>query len=106
MVFPPHFRIYCLQTNDNLSANLCGSLKCKHQFFNDIFSLLCLSTVYYAKIGGFLCYIAPFLIVLFNDKMLDLILPVFNSAVLLKGLTLFDIYGMKGAYTNSKKKIE
>lgn len=53
-------------------------------------------TVYYAKIGGFLCYIAPFLIVLFNDKMLNLILPVFNSAVLLQGLTLFDIYGMKG----------
>ncbi|XP_055305939.1 phospholipid-transporting ATPase ABCA1 isoform X3 [Sitodiplosis mosellana] len=53
-------------------------------------------SVYYAKIGGFLCYIAPFLIVLFNDKMLDLILPVFNSAVLLKGLNLIDIYGMKG----------
>lgn len=39
---------------------------------------------------------APFLIVLFNEKMLDLILPVFNSAVLLRGLDLFDIYGMKG----------
>lgn len=56
------------------------------------------STVYYAKIGGFLCYIAPFLIVLFNEKMLDLILPVFNSAVLLKGLDLIDIYGMKGKF--------
>lgn len=31
--------------------------------------------------------------------MLDMILPVFNSAVLLKGLHLIDIYGMKGMYT-------
>lgn len=53
-------------------------------------------TVYYAKIGGFLCYMAPFLIVLFNDKMLELILPVFNSAVLLKGLDVIDTFGMKG----------
>lgn len=52
--------------------------------------------VYYAKVGGFLCYIAPLLIVLFNDKMLTLVLPVFNSAVFLKGLDIFDIYGMKG----------
>lgn len=53
-------------------------------------------SVYYAKIGGFLCYNAPFLIVLFNDKMLELILPVFNSAVLLKGLDVIDTFGMKG----------
>lgn len=52
--------------------------------------------MYYAKIGGFLCYMAPFLIVLFNEKMLELILPVFNSAALLKGLDVFDIYGKKG----------
>lgn len=52
--------------------------------------------VYYAKIGGFLCYMAPLLIVLFNDKMLELILPVFNSAILLKGLDVIDTFGMKG----------
>lgn len=53
-------------------------------------------SVYYAKVGGVLCYMAPFFIVLFNEEMLELILPVFNSAVLLKGLDVFDIHGMKG----------
>lgn len=33
--------------------------------------------------------------------MLELILPVFNSAVLLKGLDLFDIYGKKGEFQTS-----
>lgn len=53
-------------------------------------------SVYYAKVGGFLCYMAPFFIVLFNDKMLDAVLPVFNSAVLLKGLDIIDTFGAKG----------
>lgn len=55
-------------------------------------------TVYYAKVGGFLCYMAPFLIVLFNEKMMSFVLPVFNSAVLLKGLDLFDNFGMRGNF--------
>lgn len=60
-------------------------------------SVLFLSiAVYYAKVGGFLCYIAPFLIVIFNEKMMRLILPVFNSAVLLRGLDIFDTFGAKG----------
>lgn len=54
--------------------------------------------MYYAKIGGFLCYMAPFFIVLFNEKMLDYVYPVFNAAAMLKGLELFDIYGMKGDF--------
>lgn len=53
---------------------------------------------------------APFLIVLFNEKMLDLIYPVFNSAALLKGLDLFDIFGMKGIsikqFLNDIKKLQ
>lgn len=56
--------------------------------------------MYYAKIGGFLCYMAPFLIVLFNEKMLDFIYPVFNAAAMLKGLDMFDMHGMKGEETN------
>lgn len=59
---------------------------------------ICISAiaVYYAKVGGFLCYIAPFLIVIFNEKMMNMILPVFNSAILLRGLDIFDTFGMKG----------
>lgn len=68
------------------------------RIFNAFPCFSCISTVYYAKIGGFLCYIAPVLIVLFNEKMMDLVLPVFNSAVLLRGLDLFDIYGKKGRF--------
>lgn len=53
-------------------------------------------SVYYAKVGGFLCYMAPFLIVLFNEKMMDIVLPVFNSAALLKALDVIDTFGAKG----------
>lgn len=54
--------------------------------------------VYYAKVGGFLCYLGPFLIVVYNDKMLDFIYPAFNSAAALKILNMFDMYGMKGEF--------
>ena len=52
----------------------------------------------YAKVGGFLCYLGPFLIVVYNDKMLDFIYPAFNSAAALKILNMFDMYGMKGEF--------
>lgn len=53
-------------------------------------------SVYYAKVAGFLCYTAPFFIVMFNEKIFCFIMPAFNSAVLLNALDLIDMFGAKG----------
>lgn len=52
--------------------------------------------VFYAKVGGILFYFAPLFIILYNEELLSHLIPLFNSLLIIKGLKIFDIFGMKG----------